>query len=142
MTLFKSLSSAMLVVILLATAGCATAPRKSPEEQIRETLAQWTATLENQDVDACMSYFSEQFTNSNWGDKEGAREFIQDAKDTGLMEDLEVDIDTMEITFDGPDRAQLYPIDVTGVFGTITFDVTVVREKDGWKVIGLSAPGL
>jgi len=142
MTLRKSLVSAMLLIALLAVAGCASAPSKSPEEQIRETVAKWTATLQQQDVDGCMSYFSEQFTNYSWGDKEGAREFIQDAKDTGLLEGLEISTDAMEITFDGPDRARVYPIDITGSFGTLTFDATVVKEKDGWKVIGLSAPGL
>jgi len=138
----KWLVSLVLVMALLGVAGCASTSKKSPEEQIRETVAQWTATLKAQDVDGCMKYFSEQFTNYSWGDKEGAREFIQDAKDTGLLEDIEIGIDTMEITMDGTDRARVYPIDITGAFGTLTFDVTVVREKDGWKVIGLSAPGL
>ena len=142
MTPTKSPIPAVLVVVLLAVAGCATAPSKSPEEQIRETIAKFIAAVQQQDVDGCMALFSEQFTNYSWGDKEGAREFIQDAKDTGLMEDLEVNIDAMEITFDGSDRARLYPVDISGAFGTLTFDITVVKEKDGWKIIGLSAPGL
>jgi len=142
MTTLKSLIASTLVLTLLVVVGCASAPQKSTEEQIRDTIAKWTATLKAQDVDGCMTYFSDQFTNYSWGDREGAREFIQDAKDTGLLEDLDISTDAMEITFDGPDRARLYPIDITGSFGTLTFDVTVVKEKDGWKVIGLSAPGL
>ena len=63
MTPTKSPIPAVLVVVLLAVAGCATAPSKSPEEQIRETIAKFIAAVQQQDVDGCMALFSEQFTN-------------------------------------------------------------------------------
>ncbi|MBW7864949.1 MAG: hypothetical protein H3C30_11125 [Candidatus Hydrogenedentes bacterium] len=128
-------------LLLAVVAGCATAAKKSPEDLIKEQLMGWKAAMEAQDVDKIMANFSDNFKHYDWKDKAGAKDFIADAKDMGYLEGIEVLLDDMEIKVEG-DKATVYPIDISGAFGSLSMELSLAKEGDTWMVVGLDAAGL
>ncbi len=134
--------AALCLVMALVAAGCATTGGgKSPEEQIKDQVAAWKTAFEAGDVDGVMKSFSEKFEHYDWQDKAGAKEFIAEAKDMGYLDGVTVGTDEMEIKLEG-DKATVYPIDISGSFGSVTLELTMAKEAAGWLVVGLDAAGL
>lgn len=128
-------------LVLAVVAGCATTAKQSPEDMIKDQLLGWKAAMEAQDVDKIMSSFSDSFKHYDWRDKAGARDFIADAKDMGYLEGVEVLLDDMEIKVEG-DKATVYPIDISGAFGSLSMELNLTKEGNAWLVTGLDAAGL
>ncbi len=69
------------------------------------------------------------------------KDFIGQAIDMGYLEDLEVYMDDAEAEVDG-EEVIVYPIEIMGAFGSVTFEL-VFQEKDGaMKIVGLDASGI
>ncbi len=131
----------LAVCALTILGGCATGGGMSPEEQAQQTVESFKAALLAQDMDALMAAFSEEFEHYEWGDKEGAADFLGQANDMGYLEDLEVVLDEAETEIEG-DTATVYPIDLEGAFGAVTIELVLTKEADGWLITGLDASGV
>jgi len=124
----------MSLVIL----GCQTGKKVTPEEAISAKINQFAETLKAKNIDGVMGIFSEKFEHYEWGDKAGAREFLQQAVDVGYLDNLEVDLSKLQIKVDG-NTATAYPIDIKGNFGSTTVELTFTNENGNWLVTGLDA---
>lgn len=124
-----------------ASAEEGAAPAASPSDRAMEAAKAWGAALAEQDLDKVMAIFSDDFEHYEYGDKQGISDFIGQAMDMGYLEDLEVDLDDAEAEVDG-NEVIIYPIDLLGAFGSVTFEL-VFKEKDGeMKIVGLDASGI
>ncbi len=127
---------AMLAAVTLC--GCKSMCGASDEDQIRAVVDKWVATIPEQDVDALMVLYSEDFEHWEYGDKEGFAEFIEEAISMGYMDDAETDVEDMEIQIDEEnDTATVYPIDLTAAFGMATIQLILEEEDGEWKITGM-----
>lgn len=131
----------MLALVLMA--GCATSGKSAmtPEQQIKAKVDAWKTALIAKDLKGVMANFSDKFENDEWGDKAGAERFIGDAIDAGYLDSVEVSDKDMKIKVEG-EKATVYPIDLSGSFGSITLELACTKEKAGWMVTGVEASGL
>ena len=119
----------------------ADAAAASPGDRALEAAKAWGAALAEQDLDKVMAVFSDDFEHYEYGDKQGIADFIGQAMDMGYLEDLEVDMDDAEAEVDG-NEIIIYPIDLLGAFGSVTFEL-VFKDVDGaMKIVGLDASGI
>ncbi len=136
----KSFALAVGVAMLAAVTlcGCGTMCGPSAEDQVRAVVNEWVATVPEQDVDALMALYSEDFEHWEYGDKEGFAQFIEEAISMGYMDDAKSDVEDMEVQFDDEkDTATVYPIDLTAAFGMATIEL-ILEEDDGeWKITGM-----
>lgn len=134
----KSIAGKMLVVGILAVfaAGCATMRGPSDEELIQNTLNGWKAALENQDIDAMMAFYSEDFTTDRGNTKEELREFFQGAKDQGYLEGAQADLSAAETTIEDG-TAEVGPIYLSSDAGSLDTTLFLKKEEDGvWRIVG------
>jgi len=132
----------MLAVTILAAvvvAGCASTPKgPTDQELVAQTVNAWVEAMKAGDVDGVMKTYSESFTHYEWGDKEGLQIFLEDAKDMGYLDDLEVAIDELETEIEDGE-ATVYPIELEGAFGSVTIELVLKKEIDKWLVVGMTA---
>ncbi len=139
----KRLNFLVCVTILLPLTfvGCQTAKKVSPEEAVNAQVNKFAQALKAKDIDTAMTLFSEKFEHYEWGDKAGAKEFLQQAADVGYLDGLEVDLSKMQIKVEGS-TATVYPIEVTGNFGSTTVELVFTNENGNWLITGVDASGI
>jgi len=118
----------------------------TPEESFKQSLATMQEAIKTEDLDAVMGLISADFEFYEVGDKDGLREFIENAIDMGYVEtyaaDIEIITDDTEFERDG-DTVTVYPVDVEGDFGSVTLEFEAQLEEDGaWRIIGLDISGI
>lgn len=130
-SLIAKLGAGVLVAVLLC--GCQMGP--SDEKLISTTMANWKAAVIVQDLDKIMEVYSENYVSAEGSDKEATREFMESIIDEGYLDDIEVDLENAETTIEG-DKADVYPIEVTGAAGeTITLGFTLQKEDGDWLIV-------
>lgn len=135
------MKSAAMMLVVLAMAGCATTGKKSPEELIKGQIDAWSAAVIAQDIEKAITYYSSKFENPQWGDKDGVKGFLEQAKSSGYLDSLEVSLAQLEIKADG-DTYKAFPIDVKGTFGSITMELTFINDGGTWLISGTEADGI
>ena len=124
-------------LVLMLVAACATSTPKRTDEELIDALTQgYLAALEAQDIDKMMTYFSEDFSNDQFGDKAGVRDFMESSKESGYLDDLEVDLSENQTTITG-DTSTGGPAILNGWFGSIPVTIEGVKEEDGWKIVDM-----
>ncbi len=135
-----------LVVCLLAgvvVAGCATTgTRVSDEDMIKGTVMNLKTALETLDIDMLMDTFSDDFYHPEVGTKEDGRDLLQMAMDAGYADDGEVYLDDMEIVMGDDGTATVYPIDLSGPPGSVSVELVLKKEADGWFIIDVHPDGM
>jgi len=135
------MKSAAMVLVALVLAGCATTPKKSPEELIKGQIDGWIAAVVAKDIELAGNFYSEKFENPQWGDKAGVKGFLDQAKSSGYLDGLEVSTAQTEIKVEGA-TAKVYPIDIKGTFGAITMELSFADEGGTWLIVGTEADGI
>lgn len=140
----KQLLLAFVVcVTVLLVGGCATMGSKmSDEDMIRNTINTMKTALETKDIDLLMTTFSDDFYHPEVGGKEEGREMLQMAVDAGYADDGHVSIDNMEITIKEDGTAVVYPIDLSGPPGSISVELVLRKEANGWLIIEVHPDGV
>lgn len=119
---------AIVMCLTLLAVGCATGGSgPSDEELVQGVVDQYVAALKIVDLDAVFALYSDDYQGV-FGDKEAEKAFLEDAKDQGYMEDMEIDISDLAITVDG-ESAQVAGI-VTETPMAVA-DATLTLEKRG-----------
>lgn len=131
----------LLVAVPLVFAGCQTAKKVTPEEAIASQVNKFAQALKAKDIETAMSVFSEKFEHYEWGDKAGAKEFLQQAEDVGYLDGLEIDLSKMQIKVEGS-TGTAYPIEVSGNFGSTTVELVFTNENGNWLITGVDASNL
>lgn len=124
-----------------APAEAAAAPAADPSEACKAVIGIFAAAAAKEDLDGMISVFSDSFEHYQYGDKEGVKEFLQQSADMGYLEGIEFSMDDAEFELDG-DTMSVYPVDVEGSFGSITFEYILKKEGDAWKIVEFDASGL
>ncbi len=134
--------SVLMVVALVAgalLAGCETGKKgPTPEEQIRQAITDWTAAAQAKDVAKMMTFLAQDFSSSEWPDKESYEAFVKDSVEMGYIDDMEVDTTNMKVTFEGEDKAVAAPIDISASFGVATLSVVFEEEDGKWLISDLT----
>jgi len=134
--MLKQLS--LVAAVAMVVVGCATgAGGPSPEEQVQQALAGWTAAAEAKDLDKLMTLVSEDFTSSEWADKETYRYFVQDAVEMGYLDNADVNTENTKITVEDG-KAVAYPVDMTADFGSASLELTWTEQGGKWLITDVS----
>ncbi len=127
-------------LVLMLVPACATSTPKLTDEELLDALTQgYLAALKAQDIDKVMAFYSEDFSNDQFGDKAGVRSFMESSKDSGFLMELEVDVSENQITITG-NTATGGPVILKGWFGSIPVTSESVKEEDGWKIVSMDIP--
>lgn len=119
----------------------APAAAASPEEAAKAAIKTFVEAAGKGEYDKMLSIFSDKFEHYEYGDKAGLKDFLTQAGDMGYLEGLELNLDGAEYKLEG-DRLTVYPVELSGSFGSLTFEYVFVKEGDAWKVISFDASGL
>lgn len=128
--------SGVCFMLMLMTACVTLDPAPTDAELIDTLTEEFIAAVEAKDIDKMMTFVSENFSDDEVGDKEDLRSFLENAKEMGLLDDLEIDQTKKAITITG-DKASGGPALLKGWFGPASLSLEGVKEKDGWKITNM-----
>lgn len=121
--------------MVLVLGGCATTGGgMTPEEEIRAKLEPWSQAFVALDLDAVMTFYSEDFSSYENSNKAALRDYLQGAIDMGYLSDATVDISETVVTVDG-NTAEAGPVSLHAAFGGAVINLTLKKEADGWKIV-------
>jgi ketosteroid isomerase-like protein len=107
----------------------------SDEELINTTMNTWKEAIVAQDVDAMLGEYSEDFSSADGTDKEGVRQFMEGAVGEGVLDDIEINLETAELTITD-DKAEIGPVQIDSNMGSMDFVYTLKKEdKKTWRII-------
>ncbi|HDP35835.1 MAG TPA: hypothetical protein ENN29_12085 [Candidatus Hydrogenedentes bacterium] len=126
----------------MAAQPCAGAvPALSPEEAIMERVMVFLNKLAQKDLDGAMAAVADDFEHYDFRTKAQLRAFLDDAIATGYLDDIEILTEDAEVKIDG-DKAVLYPIDITGIFGTVTLELVGEMRDGQYMLVSMDAFGI
>ena len=121
--------------------GCVTSSQGvSDEELIAQTVEAWKTALVAHDLENVMAAFSDEFAHYQAPDKATLEEMLGQAFEMGMGDDIAVDLEGAETQIEG-DRATVGPIELTTAIGSITGDLVLAKEKDGWLIVTIDVVG-
>jgi ketosteroid isomerase-like protein len=127
----------LAVCVAVALMGCQTAKAPSDEEIISKLTNDSIAATKAKDIDKVVSFYSDSFTHGQFGDKSGLKKFLEDAKQMGYLDDIEIDMASAKTVVTGT-TATVGPVLLRGTFGSTTVSYTCTKEKKvGWKITGM-----
>lgn len=138
-------ASLLLLLTEMKGAGKAATSEKaatSPEEGIKKLMDGLKAALEGEDIDALLALFSEDFSHPQVGGKEEARFMLNMGLESGYAEGGEVYLDDAEIEKLDDGTYSVYPIDLTAYAGSVSVELIVIEEGDGFAIYTLDVEGI
>ena len=137
----KALMLKMSVVALsvMTMVGCASNGSSGPsdEEMVTAAATGIADALRALDIDTMVSFYAEDFTSEDGGDRDAAKEFLEGVKAAGLLDGLEVDLGSMEVKVDG-NKAECGPVDIEGAFGALSLDFDFEKRDGKWLAVYMS----
>jgi ketosteroid isomerase-like protein len=106
----------------------------SDEDLVKATMADWKAALIAHDLDKLMEMYSENYVNTQGGDKNSVRDFIAGAIDQGYLDNVKVNLEDAQVTIED-DKADVGPVELTSDAGTYVLDYTLQKEKKVWLIV-------
>ena len=121
-------------VLVTMVCGCAMLGGPSDEDLISGTIDEMTTAMQAQDVDQIMAVYSEDFEGEQGG-KEELRQMMEYIIDEGYLDSIEIDTENAVAALDGA-AATYGPVDLSGEFGSMTFEYVLRKEADGvWRIM-------
>ncbi len=112
-----------------------------PEESVLDKAKVFLNKLAEKDLTTAMTAVSENFEHYEYGSKVELKSFLEEAIQAGYIDDLKIITDDTEVKIEG-DKAVLYPIDVEGLFGSFTLELTGQKEDGKWMVTSMDIFGI
>jgi outer membrane murein-binding lipoprotein Lpp len=136
----KAIIMGMAAMGLLLFAGCATSTQEDNVSSAAgdgpaALVNQWVAALQAEDVNAVMTHFSDRYNNPEYGDKQGARASVEQARVLGYLRGLQADTSAMEVSRDGA-GVIAGPVRLRGAFGQYNVNLRLAEEAGAWKIVG------
>lgn len=127
-------------ILTLGVVGCASLPTGTQNDvgAINEIVDRWSKAMAAHDVDALLETYSEDFSDDDGNDKATFGDFIAGAIDQGMLDNVEILLDEIDLTVEG-DTATFNGIGLSSDMGGISVDLTFGREADGWMIISMIA---
>jgi len=127
----------VMVLGVILACGCATTTKgPSDQELIEANTAGCIKAAEAGDIEKLLTYYSDDFSHYEFGDKDGFKTFLLDAKDMGYIDGIEIDNSNAQTTIEG-DKATVSSVSVSGGFGSTNIDFELVKEDGDWKISGM-----
>ena len=117
------------------------APAVSPEEGAMKTVKAYVKAAEEGDIEGLVGCFSDSFDHYELGDKNGLKAFIEGVEAEGMLEDISGNTDEAEAEVDG-DTVTVYPVELEGLFGTVTYEFELKEEGGEWKIVAFDMTGV
>ena len=141
-----------IIGLAVALAGCATGGKKlSPEELVMQQTQAFTNDFLAANVDNFLNYISDSFTNDRVQSKAEIAEHIKTAKEKGRVAEGaqwikdnngKIDLANAKVTVTG-DKATVYPIVASADMGSVTVELTFVKDPDKvWRICGINVEGV
>lgn len=120
---------------VVALAGCATGGGGglSDEELIKNLISDAMTALAAGDIDAMVANYADDFSSDQGGGKAETKEFLQGAKDQGMLDGITANTDDLIITVDG-DKATAGPVGLDTAMGSINLDFELEKRDGVWLV--------
>lgn len=115
--------------------------KPAPEVEAMKTVAAYVKAAEDGDTEKLLACFSEEFEHYELGDKAGLRAFIEGVEAEGMLEDITGNLDDAEAEVDG-NTVTVYPVELEGIFGTVTYEFELKAEGGAWKIVGFDMTGV
>jgi hypothetical protein len=115
--------------------------KESPEEGAMKTVRAYVKAAEEADVEMLLAQISENFSHIEVGNKAGFRKFVDEVKTEGKLEDIRGNTADAKTTVEG-DVVTVYPVELEGIFGTVTYEFKLKKEADTWKIVGFEMSGV
>ncbi len=113
----------------------------SPEDAVQEQCMLFMNKIVEKEIEDAANALADDFDHHEYGGKEDIAFFLEQALFMGYLDDLRIVTDDTEITIEG-DKAKVYPIDLQGMFGSVTLEL-ILENRDGkWQITGMDAVGL
>jgi ketosteroid isomerase-like protein len=108
-------------------------------ELINTAMNNWKQAFIDQDIDAIMANYSEDFSSERIEGKEQMQDFLQRAIDDGWLENIDINLEIAQLTITD-DTADFTPVEFIGDQGEMEIEFTLKKEdKKTWRIIE-SAP--
>lgn len=131
------LCASVLVLAVAALTGCAGMSNKAPVDQkaqVKAIMDQWSQAIKAKNVDGVVATLSPTFSSSEFGDYAEFKDNITGFIDEGNLDNAEVDMTNAEIVVEDG-KATVYPVEVSGGFGSATLRFQLVLEDDNWRIV-------
>ncbi len=115
--------------------------KASPKDEAMKTVTAYVKAAEEGDTEKLLACFSEDFEHYDLGNKAGLRAFIEGVEAEGMLEDISGNVDDAEAEVDG-DTVTVYPVELEGIFGTVTYEFELKAEGGEWKIVGFDMTGV
>ena len=122
-------------------AAAAEAPAEESDAAILEQAMFFLNKVAAKDLDAALSAVSDKFEHYEYGTKEELRLFLDQAILMGYLDDLKIITDDTEVKKEDG-KVVIYPIDVEGLFGSFTLELTCHKEDGKWMVTTMDVFGI
>lgn len=114
---------------------------ESPAEGAMKTVSAYVKAAEAADLETLMDQVSENFNHYEVGTKSGYRAFLENVKADGMLEDISGNIEDAKAEVEG-DTVKVYPVELEGIFGTVTLEFELKNEGGTWRIVGLDMSGV
>ena len=129
------MNSGVVVLAVVMFCGCQILGLgPSDEDLVNATMADWKAALIAHDMDKLMETYSENYANTQGGDKDSVREFIAGVIDQGYLDNVKINLEDAQIKIEG-DKADVDPVELTSDGGTYVLDYTLQKEQKAWLIV-------
>lgn len=132
------LKMSVMALAMVVMAGCASTGGSgggaNDTDVINGMVEAMMAALVAQDIETMVAPYSDDFESDQGGDRDATKEFLNAAKEGGLLDGIEVDNSSMELELDG-DTASVGPIDIEGSFGAMTLEFDLEKRAGAWVVV-------
>jgi polyhydroxybutyrate depolymerase len=127
-------TTCLTFILLVCVFICGCQKGSTDEELINTTMNNWKQAMSAQDIDAIMANYSEKFSSQEAEDKEEMRKGLQEAITMGMLENIDINLETAELTITD-DTAEISIIDDNG---ELEMAFTLRKEdKNIWRIIGI-----
>lgn len=129
------------LLVLVKSIVDAEAGKESPAAGAMKTVNAYVKAAEAADIDGLMEQFSDNFSHYEVGDKIGYRNFLEGVKADGMLEDITGFTGDAKAEVSG-DTVTVHPVDLEGLFGTVTMEFELKQEGKTWKIVGMDMQGV
>jgi hypothetical protein len=138
-TCIRSLVACAVLALTATLSACTTTPdAASPARgHAGETVEAWGAGLVAGDIDALIALCSDDFEHLKWGDLEGLRAFLTEAKAKGFFDGGTMSPNYIRLRNDGGAMIA-YPVEFNSSTGPVAFELTLYPERNTWKIFRLT----
>jgi hypothetical protein len=138
-TCTRSLVACAVLALTATLSACTTTPdAASPARgHAGETVEAWGAGLIAGDINALIALCSDDFEHPKWGDVEGLRAFLTDAKAKGFFDGGTMSPNYIRLRNDGG-ATIAYPVEFESNTGPVVFELTLYPERNTWKIFRLT----